>query len=214
MKKLLLGCGLVTLVVTIAGGALAYFYVYLPAREYVASFAELKEVPQLNEKIRNKSAFTPPAGGELTQEMVDRFMKTQDAIRQKMGRRIDELDAKYKAFQQHQGPDATPSVTDVLQGLKDLGSLMLEVKRAQVDALNEHGFSLQEYQWTRDTIYQALGMPLQEGLDEIISKATDPHAAHVAIDEVRREVPEINRKLVEPFADKLGDMAALAFFGI
>ena len=42
----------------------------------------------------------------------------------------------------------------------------------------------------------------------------DPHAAHVAIEEVRREVPEINRKLVEPFADKLGDMAALAFFGI
>jgi hypothetical protein len=214
MKKLLLGCGLVALVVTIAGGALAYFYVYLPARDYVASFAHLKELPQLNENIRNKSAFTPPARGELTQDLVDRFIRTQEAIRQKMGPRIDELDAKYKAFQQGRGANAQPSITEVVQGLKDLGSLLMEVKRAQVDALNEHGFSLDEYQWTRNTIYQALGMPLQEGLDEIISKATDPDAAHRAIEDVQREVPEINRKLVAPFADKLGDMAALAFFGI
>lgn len=214
MKKLLLGCGLVALVVTIAGGALAYFYVYLPARDYMASFAQFKELPQLNENIRNKSAFTPPARGELTQDLVDRFIKTQEAIRQKIGPRLDELDAKYKAFQQGRGANAPPPITEVVQGLKDLGSVLIEVKRAQVDALNEHGFSLQEYQWTRNTIYQALGIPLQEGLDEIISRATDPDAARAAMEEVRQEVPEINRKLVEPFADKLGDMAALAFFGI
>lgn len=214
MKKWLLGCGAVALLVTIVGGTLAYFYVYLPARDYVASFAQLSEVPRLNENIRNKSAFTPPASGELTPELLDRFMKAQDAMRARMGTRVEELDAKYKAFKQERGPDAQPSVPEVLEALKDLGSLLIEAKRAQVEALNGQGFSLDEYQWTRDTIYQALGLPLQEGLEEAIRRAQDPTAARDAMKEISANVPEVNRKLVEPLAEKLGEGAALAFFGL
>ena len=35
----------------------------------------------------------------------------------------------------------------------------LDAKRAQVDALNEVGLSLEEYRWIRSEAYRALGVP-------------------------------------------------------
>jgi hypothetical protein len=210
MKKLLLGCAVVSVVLVVSGGALAYYFVYRPAREYVASFAQLQEVPKLNERIRNKATFTPPASGELTPDIVDRFVKAQDALRERMGTRVKELEAKYKGFDQsHQ-----PSMSEMLGALKDLGALFVDAKRAQVEALNETGFSLEEYQWTRNAIYLAIGMPVHENLEAALRKAAGDSAAEEAMRDIRVQVPEANRKLVEPFAKKLADNAPLAFFGL
>jgi hypothetical protein len=210
MKKLLLGCAVVSVLLIVGGGALTYFFVYQPTREYLASFGQLQEVPKLNERIRNRETFTPPASGELTPAMVDRFVKAQDSLRERMGTRVKELEAKYKGFDQaHQ-----PSMTEMLGALKDLGGLFVDAKRAQVEALNETGFSLEEYQWTRNTIYLAMGMPLHEDLEAVLRKAAGDSAAEEAMRDIRVQVPEANRKLVEPFAKKLADNAALAFFGL
>ena len=210
MKKLLLGCAVVSVLLVVGGGALGYFFVYRPAREYVASFAHLQEIPKLNEQVRNKATFTPPAGGELTPEMIDRFIKAQDTLRERMGGRVKQLEVKYKGFDQsHQ-----PSLSEMLGALKDLGGLFVEAKRAQVEALNQTGFSLEEYQWTRNAIYLAIGMPVHENLEEALRKAAGDSAAEEAMRDIRVQVPDANRKLVEPFTKKLGDNAALAFFGL
>jgi hypothetical protein len=213
MKKLLLGCAVVSVVLVVGGGALAYFFVYRPATEYFASFAQLSEVPKLNERIRNKAVFTPPANGELTPEMVDRFRKAQTALRERMGDRVREMEAKYKGFDKsHQ-----PSMSEMLSALKDLGGLLVDAKRAQVEALNSTGFSLEEYEWTRSAIYLAMGMPIQENLEAAIRKAAGDSAAEEAMRDIAREMPEVpdaNRKLVEPFMKELADNAPLAFFGL
>jgi hypothetical protein len=210
MKKLLLGCAVVSVLLVVGGGAIGYFFVYRPAREYVASFAQLSEVPKLNEQIRNKAVFTPPANGELTPEMVDRFRKAQTALRARMGERVKEMEAKYKGFDKsHQ-----PSMSEMLGALKDLGGLLVDAKRAQVEALNEVGFSLEEYQWTRNAIYLAMGMPIQENLEAALRKAAGDSAAEEAMRDIAHEVPEANRKLVEPFTKELADNAPLAFFGL
>ena len=215
MKKVLLGCAGVTVLLIAAGGTLGYFYVYRPAKEYIASFAQLEEVPKLNAQVRNKVAFTPPAGGELSPELVNRFMKTQDALRTRMGARLEALDAKYKTFDQARGESNHPSVREALEALKDLGTLVVDAKRAQVEALNEQGFSVAEYEWTRNTMYLALGMPIKKGLQDVIREVSGGHPAmDEPFERALPDVPEVNRKLVEPFKDKLGESMALAFFGL
>ena len=215
MKKLLLGCAVVAVLLAVVGGTAGYFFVYRPAKQYMASFSQLQEVPKLNADIRNTSAFTPPANGELTPELVDRFMKTQDSLRRRMGARLEELDAKYKALDRERGEGRNPGIAEVMEALKDLGGLVVDAKRAQVAALNEHGFSLEEYEWTRMQMYQAVGLEIQEGLEEALRKAAgDPDAVSDAIDKVVPDVPEANRKLVEPLKEKLAENMTLAFFGL
>lgn len=215
MKKLLLGCAVVAVLLVVVGGTAGYFFVYRPAKQYMASFSQLQEVPKLNAGIRNKSAFTAPANGELTPDRVDRFMKAQEAVRTKMGARLEELDAKYKTLDRERGEGEPPHVADVMEALKDLGGLIVDAKRAQVAALNEQGFSQAEYEWTRAAMYQAVGIELQEGLEQAIRNATgDRDTMSDAIDRVVPDVPEANRKLVEPFKDKLAENMTLAFFGL
>ena len=216
MKKALLGCAVVAVLLAVVGGTLGYFYVYRPAKQYVASFSQLQEVPKLNAQIRNKAAFIPPQGGELTEGMVDRFMKTQDALRARMGTRLEELDRKYKAFDQARGEGtSTPSFSEAFEALKDLGGLIVDAKRAQVEALNQNGFSLAEYEWTRSAVYQAIGVQVTEGFEEAIRNAPGNQTAMKdAMKQVMADVPEVNRKLVEPLKEKLTENMPLAFFGL
>jgi hypothetical protein len=216
MKKALLGCAVVAVLLAVVGGTLGYFYVYRPAKQYVASFSQLQEVPKLNARIRNKAAFIPPQGGELTEAMVDRFIKTQDALRARMGTRLEELDAKYKAFDKARGEGTNqPSVAEAFEALKDLGGLIVDAKRAQVEALNQNGFSLAEYEWTRSAVYQAIGVHVTEGFEEAIRNASgDQTAMKDAMKQVMADVPEVNRKLVEPLKEKLTENMPLAFFGL
>ena len=212
MKKLLLGCLGVSVLLLVAGGALGYFYVYKPARSFVAGLSQFEEVPKLNAQIENKSPFAAPEGGVLTQELVDRYMNTQQSLRDRMGPKLQELEAKYKAFE---GDGARePSVKEMLGAIQDLGGLIVEAKRAQVAALNEHGFSLEEYEWVRGTIYQALGVPLGTTFQDVIAHASGEEGPAAAMDRIAADVPEINKQLVAPFAEKLQESVALAFFGL
>jgi len=212
MKKVLLGCLGVSVLLVIAGGALGYFYVYKPARSFVAGIAQFEEVPKLNAQIENQHPFSPPEGGVLTQELVDRYMKTQQSLRGRMGPRLRELETKYKMFEKDGGQD--PSLGQMVGAIQDLAGLIVEAKRAQVAALNEHGFSLAEYEWVRGTMYEALGMPLGTTFQDAIRQASGDHDVAAAMDRIAAEVPEVNRQLVAPLTEQLQEGMALAFFGL
>jgi hypothetical protein len=215
MKKLLLGCLGVSVILVIAGGVLGYFYVYKPAKSFVAGVSQFGEVNELNAQIENKTSFVPPDGNLLTQAMVDRYMSTQQSLRDRMGPRIAELETKYKKFENNSEQQA--SIGEVLGAIQDLGTLILEAKRAQVASLNEHQFSLDEYEWVRRTMYEAVGVPLGTTFQDALRQAgadaggttTTPSMGFTP-----SEVPEANRLLVEPHAQKLKDNVALAFFGL
>jgi hypothetical protein len=213
MKKFALGCLGVLVILAIVGGALGYYYIILPAKSYVSSFAQLKEFPRLNADVRNKAAFAPPASGELTPEVVDRFLKTQQAFRDRMGERVRELDAKYKALDQARG-DKQPSMSDVLGALKDFGELLHEAKRAQVQALNQEGFSLAEYEWVRNSVYRAAGVSIDVNIEQAIRQVTGETSGQDLAARMVGEVPEANRALVAPHFEKLRENIAFAFFGL
>jgi hypothetical protein len=213
MKKLAIGCAVVIVLCMIGFGAVAY-YVYYKAHQYMAS---VQEFAQLDTKVTNTAAFPPPVSGEMTEDQVRRFVTVQESIRTKLGPRLDELSAQQKRFQQLQNSEhRDASVSEVMTAVSALIGLMKEAKTAQVDALNASHFSLKEYKWVRGQFYTAGGMgfaqvnfkEMQDLMKQQGSTSSDD------IEEMQRSVPEKNRQLVQPYAEKMKDWMPFAFFGL
>ncbi len=217
MKKFVFGCLFLLLLCAIGAGVASYYFIYRPARSYMANVAQLRVIPELNEQILNKAPYAPPATGELEAAMVDRFLATQQTVQAGLGARLDALGAKYQSLQKLSGETGeTPSVSEFFEALKDLSGLIVEAKRAQVAALNERHYSLEEYEWTRRQIYQAAGIPIDGTLEQIIRDASagKPPDFKRVIEGEPVEVPEKNKELVAPHAKELIERSALAFFGL
>lgn len=166
MKKLVVGCALLVVLLVIVGSGAAYFLLYRPAKALISSGAELvttlNQVNELDATVTNATAFTPPADGALTEAQVTRFVAAMEGLHARMGARATELDAKYKAL----GKDGSdnPSLSAVVGAYRDLFGLVLDAKRAQVEALNAQRFSVAEYDWVKTRFYEAAGVELT-GLD-------------------------------------------------
>jgi hypothetical protein len=212
MKKWVLGClGVLVIGAVLVG--IAGYWAYNKTRGMVASFTQLQEIPKIEAQVQNKAAFVAPETGELTEDQVARYMAVQKAIRDRLGARVKELDTKYDALSKNSGGG---SIGDGLGALKDLGSLVVEAKKVQVEALNAQRFSLAEYDWTRKAAYQAAGVPLSMNFDQIIRNA---QAGKMPTEEsmteaVTGDVPEKNKELIAPHAEALRQSAGLAFFGL
>jgi len=217
MKKVLVGCLGVILLVVVAAGIGGYYFIYRPARTYLASFQQLGEIPQIERQVKNQAPFSAPESGELTSAQVDGFMSVAGQIQARLGGRADELKAKYDEFDRaRQGEGGDASVSQVLGAFRDLASFFVEGKRAQVEALNQVGFSLDEYTWVKERVFAAAGMVLTQIDVTELSRAAggevpDLDAKRTELDE---EVPEQNRALVQPHIAKLREYLTLGFFGL
>ena len=212
MKKLAIGC-LAVLVVLAVIAAVAGYFVYSKARSYVQQF---QGIAALDKNVANTAPFTPPAGGELTEEMVRRFVAVQESMHARLGARIEQMKARQDEFLRRQQAEQRQATTaENFTVIKDMMSLILEAKTAQVDGLNAARFSLDEYYWVRGQVYAAAGLPVS-GFDlRALAGATGqggdaagrPPAAPPG------PAPDRNKQLVAPYLPKLKDWAVLAFFG-
>jgi hypothetical protein len=216
MKKLAIGCGVLVLLIGIALGGLAY-YTYRQAKMMFSQFAELGQIPEIERSVRVKAAYTPPSSEELTAGQIERLMKVQSAVRQRLGERFSALEQKYKTLtdkKDHTIADAPA----LLAAYRDVASAWMEAKRTQVDTLNDAGLSLDEYRWIRDQVYRALGVPFMDFdvgkiVDQIRSGTTSQEAGQIR-GSVGPTGPESNRKLIEPFKKLLEENLPLASFGL
>lgn len=214
-KKILIGCLALLVVGTIGGGLAFYFWIYLPGRDYVASFAQLGQVEELNERIVNQERFV--SDDELLEPgQVERFAAVQRAIRAGLGSRLQFLEQKYESVGRELESEARqPSISDLLTFLREVSQLYLEVKRLQVEALNEQGFSLSEYQWVRSRFYNAAGVNFfsfsLESLAEAVQKGEVPELGEeLGADPVAQR----NRQLAEPYQEEVPEWLAFAWLGI
>jgi hypothetical protein len=215
MKKLAIGCGLALLVTGVAAAGVAY-YVYRQVSSTVAQFAELGKITDIERDVRNRVAFTPPSTEELTAAQVEKLVKVQTHVRQKLGEQMKAFEAKYKALAEKQ--DATlADAPALLAAYRDLAATWLDAKRSQVEALNDAGLSLDEYRWIRHQAYRALGQPF---VDLDIARIVDEAKRGVSSQagELKGAIgqagPELNRQLVEKFKKLLEENIALASFGL
>ncbi len=216
MKKVLIICLVVFLLIGAAGITAGYFFVYKPAKQYLTAFTQLQVLPKLEAEVNNQSSYVAPKNSELTTAQVRRYLEAQQAIRTHLGQRVDQIGAKYRWLEESGNSQQRPPISELVGALKDMAGLIVDGKRAQVDALNRQQLSLSEYDWVRARVYEASGIPVDLTFQAAIREAA---AGNVPNFENRRQfndiiVPEANRALVAPHLKQLTDSAGLALFGL
>jgi hypothetical protein len=157
MKKLAIGCIGVLLLLGLVAAGVAY-YTYRQLRSTIVQFAEMGEIADIERNVRVKDAFVPPATEELSREQIERLLQVQTLVVKRLGERVADFEIRYKALSQKENATIADAPA-ILAAYRDMASAWLEAKRTQVEALNEVGFSLEEYRWVRDQAYRALGVP-------------------------------------------------------
>lgn len=215
-KKIALGCLGVGLLVLVGGGFFGYNYVVKPM---MGSVSSLQNIHEKNTQITNQQPYTPPQDGELSSNQVDRFVDVQREIRQGLENVLTEFQEKYEDMGQ-EWEDRDPSIREMMNVWGDLVGLYSDAKQVQVDALNNAGFSLEEYRFVQQSFYQALGVELfSYNIDQIAKQAAEGDfqfnmEEFEAAQEQMREVPDRNRELVAPYADSAEDWLVFAWWGL
>jgi hypothetical protein len=222
MRKLFAGCLVVAVLGAVAIGV-ALYVGYRAARPLVddatAYLDQARQLAVIGDRLENKTAFAPPASGELSEEQVRRLLAVQKRVRDTFGARWTELEAKAKQLETGAAREPrSPSLTEVTTMLSELGGLLLEGRRAHVDALNVEKFSAAEYSWVRLRVYEAAGLEVAQTIDWTAIEALIKEGAGQAGVEVPRmalpEIPARNRALVKPHVDELKAGLPLAVLGM
>jgi hypothetical protein len=161
MKKGLVGCLVVGLLLIVVGGGAAYWFVLRPMWNAGSALVDnakgLAAVAQVEQTVSNKAPFTAPADGRLTLAQAQSLVAVLNAMQSALGKDMDTLKAKYDAIEAEQkakGRDA--NAQEMLGAYSDFSGLMLKAKQAQAAALNQQNMSLEEYHWVRGQAYAAL----------------------------------------------------------
>jgi hypothetical protein len=215
MKTAAIGCALLP---TLLAGAVATasYTIYHKVSSTVSGFAELGTLPQLDRAVRNQTPYVPPASAELTREQLQRFLRVQQAVRARLGKGADELQRRYRELLEKDSATIADA-PELVSAYRDLAGIYVDAKRTQVNALNQAGFSLDEYRWVRSQVYAALGVPLMElDVSRIIAEVQNgrtPETPVVSVQLGPSGSPK-TRKLVQPYRKPLEAYAALAVIGL
>lgn len=205
MGKFVAGCLIVLVVVVVGGGGVAYFMFLKPGMDFAGDVVRFgQEFQEINEGLEDRSRFQPPSSGALDEDRFQRFLGAQGQMRERLSARLSELEAKYETIQADlDAADAEPSMRQMANAYRDLGDLLLEAKRAQVEAINDHDFSLEEYTWTRNQVYRAIGQ--QVAVAGVGEEGNAGAGSSVDADTVA---------LVEPHTEELMETHVLAWWGL
>jgi hypothetical protein len=222
MSKFAIGCvGL--LAVGVVGAAGASYFTYHKVTSAIAPLYDLGSVSGIERSVGKQGPYTPPTSGEPSPAQVDRLLEVQQAVRARLGTRGDEFYRRYRRY--FEPVDGAPvpvggAVDSALLGFRmslDLVGIYVDGKRAQVDALNRAGLSLEEYRWTRSRVYAALGVPLREvdiaGIVANVKEGHPPAPPAYPVTEVPTGSPAV-RAIVEPHRKVLEENVGLAFFDL
>ena len=216
MKKLAIGCIGVLLLLGLVAAGVAY-YTYRQLRSTIVQLAELGEISDIERGVRARAAFVPPPSEELTSEQIERLLRVQTLVVQRLGQRVSDFEKKYKILSAKDNASIADAPA-ILAAYRDMAAAWLEAKRSQVEALNEVGFSIDEYRWVRDQAYRALGMPYVDFDIGRLVEEVRRGATTTDVGKLRGSMgptgPESNRKLVEAFKKQLEQNIVLASFGL
>jgi hypothetical protein len=222
MKKIAIGCAIVLLIGFVAFVA-AGFWAYRAAKPMIESASayinQARELASISDRITNKSAYTAPTTGELTQSQVDRFLAVQTRVRGQLGDRWSQLQTHAEAVQKRMDNHSGDlSFTEFTSIFSEFANIYTDARRAQVDALNTQKFSEDEYSWVRRRVYEAAGVSLAGGIDmkQVEKMARQGSGSNsVEIPDIPMpEVPATNLALIKPHMGQIKETMALAFLGL
>lgn len=204
-KRSGLGCLVVVLAVLVLGGGAAYFFVVRPLTSTVKAGFQLTQLAELDQRVSNKQPFTPPEGDLLSESHLTRYLSVTDRIVNGLEGKLVELEWRFNRLEE----DGL-SIRQVIGLYSDMISLIVTAKELQVAALNDVGFSLEEYDWVRSTVLQAAGHHYaQLDLAALATGEVEETQSGNSVD-----VPPANLELVAPHSEQLGEYLILAAFGL
>jgi hypothetical protein len=213
MKKIAVGCGLVLIALVLAGSIGSYM-AFRKVESAVSGFSNLRAYPELNRSVKNQRPYTPPASGELTGPQLAQLLRVQEAVRGRLGERVQEISRKYEKFLREDHVATAADAPALVAAYSDLAKALVDGKRAQVEALNQVGLSLAEYHWIRTQAYGAAQIPVLdfERLIEDVQSGREPSQASIV------PPPPLGSRAtqaqVAPHLRALERNAALAYFGL
>lgn len=215
-KKIALGCLGIGLIIVIGGGYFAYSTFVKPL---MGSVSVLEEINESNAQIENQSSFTVPESREINENQVDRFVDVQQEIRQGLETRFGEFQQKYEELSAEL-ENREPTLNEITGAWSDMIQMYADAKQIQVDALNNHDFSLEEYRYVQQSFYQALGVELfSYNIDQIAASASEGNfnmdmSEYENLQEQMNQVPELNRELVSRYSENADDWLMFAWWGL
>jgi len=215
MKKVAIGCAIAFVIIAAIGGGVVYWG-YTKVKSFAAQVQELGQVADIEKGVKNTSPFAAPDDHLLTAAQVERLVQVQTKVRARLGTGADAMERNYKSLFDKKDANVT-DLPALLSAYKDLAHLLIDAKKAQVEALNEIGMSLGEYRWIRSETYRALGVPFVDmDFGQIAERARNGQTAGtISLNgPVNGTGPEANTKLVEKHRKTLEDNMALASFGL
>ncbi len=209
MKKVGIGCavalGIVSLMVVI-GVRVAMNRL----QGFMGGVQQLAEISQLDDRVRNRSTYRPEPDQALNEAQVSRYVSIQRAMLAQLGERVQELEEKYEQLSEDRG-DRDPTLREVMGAWQDMVDLVVEAKRAQVDALNDENMSLEEYAWIRKQVLSTLGHGFAVfDISRVAGEGDEPELPDTPPSEVRQQ----NMQLLDPYMDDADDWLPLSFFGL
>ena len=199
------GCLVALLVLALVIGGLVWWFVIRPVQGVLGNLTNLSQLEELDKQIRNTAAYTPPSNGEISPDQLERLLSVERSIKTQVGERLKQLESKYQSL----GEVNAQNFSQALEGMGDMFKVLVEAKKAQVDALNAQNFSKNEYRWVRGGAFQALsqvtgvpfsGFPDLQGETPQIYAPTNPSSANV--------------ERVTPFKDELLESLPMHLFGL
>lgn len=214
MKKVLIGCGVVLLVLAIAAGWAFWQFVWKPGSQLVGDGvatvtetvkrvqglgATTTRLQELERSVRNQTEYAPPADGLIQPDQLARWLTVELTAREAIAADLRRLEEEAK--QQVTAPEGTVAgnaerTRAALATLGKLGEVAVRGKEAQVTALNAAEMSLAEYRWVRDTGLAALvagGMDV--GLAQLGQTAQQAEQARKALAEAQQSLNAIAPEL-------------------
>ena len=207
-KKFVIGCLAVVALVVVGGGGALYYFVGRPVLNVVNAGKSLARVSQLEQKVSNKARFSAPSGGELQEAQLQRYLSVSRSVMSHLEGRASELERRYQQL----SDSNSVGLRDVVNAYADILKLVADAKEQQVASLNQHNFSLAEYDWVRTQVLAASGNAvsyvdlarLAEGDSSDVFEASDS----------RVTVVDANVELVKPYSEELARFVPLAVFGL
>lgn len=229
--KNLVGCLLILGVLCLGAGVAAWLFVYKPLSAMAADWGEaiddFREVAELDSRIGNDEPFDEPQDGLLHEADFERFVAVQEHVAETAGAERALLEQKYEELRlvSEQGFEASQmGPGDFVMAVRDLAEVMRAAKAAQVEAMNELGFSIAEYRWVQREALAGLGVAVMPAdvarLRDLDLKSLGELDELQSLRDVAGEVsntvkaPEQTRELVAPYAEHKETWTRMALLGL
>lgn len=191
------------MVVSLLLFALAWFFVFKPAKDFIASW----QAPQTQSQANRPPASTGNVNAPMTKADVEKFVRVRREVQAALGDSFTGLQQLLNEMNSGQ----QVNVMQVLGVLKETTGSIGAARTAQANALSSEGMSLERYAALRADVNRALGLP---NID----------FAKVADSLQKGQMPDLNKDiqtateqekaLVAPFKNELTKTAAAGLLGL